>query len=141
MKVGTFRVRRLLPVAALAAIAVVWVPLSGAAQQASVCDQAIAEAGTGQGTYGRYTLVQAPEMGRSGSQVVVGTAGADRLVGGSGNDVLCGLGGDDVLDGGSGNDRLMAVTGPTCCTARAATTCSTAVPGSTSCLVAAATTR
>jgi hypothetical protein len=40
MKVGTFRVRRLLPVVALAAIAVVWVPLSGAAQQASVCDQA-----------------------------------------------------------------------------------------------------
>ena len=104
--VGTFRVRGLLPVAALAAIAVVWVPLTGAAQQASVCDQAIAEAGTGQGTYGRYKLVQAPAEGRSGSQVVVGTAGPDRLVGGSGNDVLCGLGGNDVLFGGSGNDIL-----------------------------------
>ncbi len=45
-------------------------------------------------------------MGRSGSQVVVGTAGPDRLVGGSGNDVLCGLGGDDVLMGGSGHDYL-----------------------------------
>jgi hypothetical protein len=32
MKAGTFRVRRLLPAVALAAIAVVWVPLSGAAQ-------------------------------------------------------------------------------------------------------------
>ena len=106
MMVGTFRVRGLLPVAALATIAVVWVPLSGAAQQAGVCDQAIAEAGTGQGTYGRYKLVQAPAEGRSGSQVVVGTAGPDRLVGGSGNDVLCGLGGDDVLFGGSGNDIL-----------------------------------
>ncbi len=71
-----------------------------------VCAQAIAEAGTGEGTYGRYRLVQAPAVGRSGSQVVVGTTGADRLVGGSGNDVLCGLGGDDTLEGGSGNDVL-----------------------------------
>ena len=71
-----------------------------------MCDQAIAEAGTGRGTYGRYQLVQAPAVGGSGSQVVVGTAGPDRLVGGSGNDVLCGLGGDDTLDGGSGNDVL-----------------------------------
>ena len=47
-----------------------------------------------------------PPTGGSGSQVVVGTAGPDRLVGGSGNDVLCGLGGDDPLDAGSGNDHL-----------------------------------
>ena len=107
MKVGTLPVRRLLPLAALATIAGVFVPVRGAAQQAGgVCDQAVAEAGTGQGTYGRYTLVQAPAVGRSGSQVVVGTAGPDRLVGGSGDDVLCGLGGDDVLLGGSGNDYL-----------------------------------
>ena len=79
---------------------------SGAAQVAGVCDQAMAEAGTGQGTYGRYKLIQAPAVGRSGSQVVVGTAGPDRLDGGSGNDVLCGLGGDDVLIGSSGNDYL-----------------------------------
>ena len=102
-----FRVRWLVPVVVLATIAGVFVPVRGAAQQAGgVCDQAIAEAGTGQGTYGRYTLVQAPAVGRSGSQVVVGTAGPDRLVGGSGDDVLCGLGGDDVLLGGSGNDYL-----------------------------------
>ena len=72
----------------------------------SVCAQAIAEAGTGQGTYGNYQLVQAPAAGRSGSQVVVGTPGPDRLVGGSGNDVLCGLDGNDALDAGSGNDHL-----------------------------------
>ena len=106
MKVGTLPVRRLLPLAALATIAVVWVPLNGVAQQTSVCDQAMAEAGTGQGTFGRYRLIQAPAEGRSGSQVVVGTAGLDRLVGGSGNDVLCGLGGDDLLLGGSGDDHL-----------------------------------
>ena len=141
MKVGTFRVRRLVPVAALATIAVVCVPLSGAAQQAGVCDQAIAEAGTGQGTYGRYKLVQAPAVGRSGSQVVVGTAGPDRLVGGSGNDVLCGLGGDDVLFGGSGNDHLDGGDGADGWREGAATISSTAGPGSTGCSVAAATTR
>ena len=47
----------------------------------SVCDQAIAQAGTGQGTYGRYRLVRAPAEGGSGSDVVVGTDGPDRLVG------------------------------------------------------------
>jgi len=72
----------------------------------SVCDQAIAEAGTGKGTYGRYRLVRAPAQGGSGSDVVVGTDGPDHLVGGSGKDVLCGLGGDDLLEGGSGNDYL-----------------------------------
>ena len=72
----------------------------------SVCDQAIAQAGTGQGTYGRYQLVRAPAEGGSGSDVVVGTDGPDHLVGGSGNDVLCGLGGDDLLEGGSANDYL-----------------------------------
>jgi Ca2+-binding RTX toxin-like protein len=71
-----------------------------------ICAQAIAEAGTGAGTYGRYKLVQAPAKGRAGNDVVVGTAGDDVLVGGSGNDVLCGLDGDDVLLGGSGNDHL-----------------------------------
>lgn len=74
--------------------------------QPAVCDQAISEAGTGEGTYGRYKLVQAPAVGGSGSQVVVGTSGADHLVGGSGDDVLCGLGGDDMLVAGSGDDVL-----------------------------------
>ena len=106
MIVGTYRVRRLVPVVALAVIAGVFVPVSAVAQQVGVCDQAIAEAGTGQGTFGGYELVQGPDVGRSGSQVVVGTAGPDVLLGGSGDDVLCGLGGDDVLDGGSGNDYL-----------------------------------
>lgn len=100
------RVRGLLPVVVLATIVGVFVPVSGAAQQLGVCQQAIAEAGTGQGTYGRYTLVQAPAVGRSKSQVVVGTDGPDQLVGGSGSDVLCGLGGNDLLLGGSGDDYL-----------------------------------
>jgi hypothetical protein len=99
----------------VAATAAVVMPLVGAAAapggpavaaQGSVCERAIAQAGTGQGEYGRYRLVRAPAQGGSGSDVVVGTEGPDRLVGGSGNDVLCGLGGDDHLDGGSGNDYL-----------------------------------
>ena len=73
---------------------------------ASVCEQAIAEAGTGHGRYGHYRLVQAPAVGGPGSDLVVGTPGDDALSGGSGNDVLCGLGGDDVLNGGTGNDYL-----------------------------------
>ena len=81
-------------------------PDTGTAYQPTVCDQALAQAGTGQGPYGSYRLVRAPANGGSGSQVVVGTAGADRLSGGSGDDVLCGLGGDDFLDGGSGNDHI-----------------------------------
>jgi len=86
-------------------------PVGSAAEAApapkgGVCDQAIAQAGTGKGKYGHYRLVRAPAQGGSGSDVVVGTNGPDQLVGGSGNDVLCGLGGDDVLEGGSGNDYL-----------------------------------
>jgi Ca2+-binding RTX toxin-like protein len=72
----------------------------------SVCDQAIAEAGTGRGPFGEHELVFAPQQGGSGSQVIVGTEGDDRLNGGSGSDVLCGDGGDDVLTGGSGDDAL-----------------------------------
>lgn len=73
----------------------------------ALCQQAINEAGTGQGQFGRYTLVNAPAQGGSGSQVVVGTDGDDVLVGGSGSDILCGFGGDDILLGGSGNDILV----------------------------------
>ncbi len=79
---------------------------TGAPPSGAVCQQAMAEAGTGKGTYGGYTLVHGSGQGKSGQQVVVGTDGPDHLVGGSGDDVLCGLGGDDVLDGGSGNDYL-----------------------------------
>jgi hypothetical protein len=72
-----------------------------------MCELAIAQAGTGQGQFGRYELVYGPERAGSGSQVVVGTEGNDILYGGSGNDLLCGFGGDDVLYGGSGNDILV----------------------------------
>ncbi len=97
------------------ASAVVVMPLAGAAAapkpKGSVCEQAIAQAGTGKGEYGHYRLVRAPAQGGSGSDVVVGTEGPDRLVGGPGKDVLCGLGGNDRLDGGSGNDYLDGGTG------------------------------
>lgn len=82
------------------------VPAAAPAGGGDVCSEAMAQAGTGKGTYGHYRLVHAPAEGGPGSDVVVGTRGPDHLVGGSGNDVLCGLGGDDVLDGGSGNDYL-----------------------------------
>lgn len=82
--------------------AVTVTPVSGG----SVCDQAIAEAGNGSGAFGKYELVFAPKQGGSGSQVIVGTAGNDRLHGGSGSDVLCGGGGDDELTGGSGDDAV-----------------------------------
>ncbi len=103
---------------AVSAVAVLSMPLTAAAAppagpggklgaaSGNVCEQAIAQAGTGTGTYGKYRLVKAPSQGGSGSDVVVGTAGPDHLVGGSGNDVLCGLGGDDILEGGTGNDYL-----------------------------------
>jgi hypothetical protein len=109
---GGFGVRVLASAAALAVMVPGAVPTSAHAQSVQaasqgVCDQAIAEAGTGQGRFGSYTLVQAPARGaKSTSQVVVGTDGPDRLVGGSDDDVLCGLGGDDTLNGGSGADVL-----------------------------------
>jgi RTX calcium-binding nonapeptide repeat (4 copies) len=109
------RVRGLAVAAGVALVLGVTVHVSAAAaapaRKGSVCDQAIAQAGTGKGKYGHYRLVRAPAQGGSGSDVVVGTNGPDHLVGGSGNDVLCGLGGDDVLDGGSGNDYLDGGTG------------------------------
>jgi hypothetical protein len=95
-----------LPLGAAAAPAV-----AAPGPKGSVCEQAIAQAGTGKGQYGKYRLVQAPAQGGSGSDVVVGTEGPDRLVGGSGKDVLCGLGGNDHLEGGSGNDYLDGGTG------------------------------
>ncbi len=66
------RVRGLVPVVVLATLAGVFVPVRGAAQQVGVCDQAIAEAGTGQGTYGRYTA--GPGAGRG----PLGVAGRGR---------------------------------------------------------------
>ncbi len=114
--------RALLGPMAVVAVVALSVPLTAGAAPAgpaakpgapsgNVCEQAIAQAGSGKGTYGKYRMVKAPAEGGSGSDVVVGTNGPDRLVGGSGNDVLCGLGGNDVLDGGSGNDYLDGGTG------------------------------
>lgn len=94
----------------VATFAMVIVPSPTVIAQADgdeLCRMAIDQAGTGQGQFGRYTLVYSPAQGGSGSQVVVGDDGDDVLYGGSGNDILCGLGGDDVLYGGSGNDILV----------------------------------
>ncbi|CAN5778244.1 hypothetical protein BH18ACT2_BH18ACT2_12850 [soil metagenome] len=44
--------------------------------------------------------------GGSGSQVLIGIAGPDRIDGGSGNDLICGGGGNDTIAGGSGHDVL-----------------------------------
>jgi Ca2+-binding RTX toxin-like protein len=82
-----------------------------AASGATVCEQAIAEAGTGSGAFGDHQLVFAPDRGGSGDDVVVGTDGDDRLSGGAGNDVLCGGAGADELSGGSGDDVLYGEAG------------------------------
>ena len=42
----------------------------------------------------------------SGTTVLTGTLGDDKLVGGSGDDILSGGAGNDFLNGGSGNDVL-----------------------------------
>lgn len=44
--------------------------------------------------------------GGPGSQVLIGTAGPDRIDGGSGDDLICGGGGNDTIAGGSGHDVL-----------------------------------
>ena len=77
MRVGTFRVRRLVPVVALASTR----GCVGACQSAAAELNGAVRAGDRRGRhrararFGDYELIQAPAVGRSGSQVVVGTAG------------------------------------------------------------------
>jgi Ca2+-binding RTX toxin-like protein len=47
----------------------------------------------------------------SGSDVILGTTGADTINAGNGNDTVCGLGGNDRLNGGNGNDKVVAAGG------------------------------
>ena len=47
----------------------------------------------------------------TGSTILFGGAGDDRLLAGSGNDQLYGLAGDDTLDSGDGNDFLLGASG------------------------------
>ena len=47
----------------------------------------------------------------SGSTLLYGGAGADRLFPGNGNDQLFGMAGDDTLDSGGGNDWLLGAAG------------------------------
>lgn len=49
--------------------------------------------------------------GGAGTDIIVGTSGADRIDGGSGADVLVGAGGDDELHGGSGSDDISSGAG------------------------------
>lgn len=45
--------------------------------------------------------------GSSRRDVIVGSAGADRIEGGGGNDLICAGPGADVVSGGGGNDRIV----------------------------------
>lgn len=47
----------------------------------------------------------------NGNDVVIGTAGEDRLFGENGNDVISGGSGHDLLNGGRGNDSLFGQNG------------------------------
>ena len=53
----------------------------------------------------------AVRSGRSGSDTVTGTSGADVLAGGAGSDLIRGLGGADVLEDGAGADRMQGGAG------------------------------
>lgn len=80
-----------------------------AAQDASLCDDALAVWQDDGTALGKYAIVEF--TGGAGSQIVLGYGDAT-LSGGSGNDVLCAWGSGNILDGGSGNDLLVAREGP-----------------------------
>lgn len=46
-----------------------------------------------------------------GGQLIVGTPGADALVGTGDDDIICGLGGNDAIEGKGGNDTLLGQAG------------------------------
>ena len=122
---------------ALTTIAAVAIPVTSTALEPTVCDQAIAQAGTGQGTYGNYRLVRGPERrlgvaGRCrhtrGRQPLRGFrrrravrtrrqrhprrgSGNDYVDGGAGDDTVQGGSGDDVVNGGPGLDRAFGGSG------------------------------
>ena len=45
--------------------------------------------------------------GRDGNDKIVGSQGADKILGGAGNDNLRGKKGDDTIEGGIGNDKIL----------------------------------
>ncbi len=49
--------------------------------------------------------------GRGGDDTIIGSFGADRLIGGGGDDLIRGFRGPDLLDGGDGDDRLRGGSG------------------------------
>ncbi|MDP9405095.1 MAG: hypothetical protein M3O86_00615 [Actinomycetota bacterium] len=83
--------RRLITAGVLLATAFATVPAAG---ETAACH---GEAATQSGT-----LV----YGSDHADVIVGTAGDDRLFAGGGDDTICGLGGHDVIDAGYGDDLV-----------------------------------
>jgi Ca2+-binding RTX toxin-like protein len=64
------------------------------------------------GEQGNFILSWSPLiLGTAGADTIVGTPGVEEIRSGGGNDVLSGLGGADVLVGGSGNDRSFGGSG------------------------------
>lgn len=55
--------------------------------------------------------VATPVMGTGGADFIVGGIGDDRLIGGAGNDTVSGGTGDDILIDGAGTDRLIGGAG------------------------------
>jgi Ca2+-binding RTX toxin-like protein len=62
-------------------------------------------------TVAREVPISVSLRGGSGSDELIGGAGADALLGGPGDDRLVGRGGADSLIGGDGNDRLVGCSG------------------------------
>ena len=57
------------------------------------------------------TALAATQQGTRGPDIIVGTAGADRINGRGGDDVIHSGAGADTLRGGAGNDNLYSGTG------------------------------
>ncbi len=51
--------------------------------------------------------IAAGQSPTAGPDVILGTAGSDRIAAGAGDDVICGLGGNDRIFGGPGNDTVI----------------------------------
>lgn len=95
--------RRTTPLAALATLAALAVPLAlpaTPAAAAETCDGKVATivvpTGSASGTV----------TGTPGDDVIVGTPKRDTIDGAGGRDTVCGLGGADTIRGGEGDDRL-----------------------------------
>lgn len=59
----------------------------------------------------RFVATDAPIVGGSGNNRMMGTDADDQILGGKGNDKVFGAAGDDLIEGGDGNDRLFGQDG------------------------------